>query len=146
MAKLICGFPGVGKSYLTKNVANICDSDYSHWNKNNEWPKNYINYLKENIDKGFITLASSHKEVIAAVKDSGIDYVVVYPNINLKELYMMNYAERGSSEHFIDIMDLNWEKFIKDIKNAVPPEKLIELQCGNYLADVIDLITNNECK
>ena len=58
-SKIIAAFPGTGKSTYYREHSNCLDSDSSDWSwlvvdgvkeRHPEWPNNYINHIKENID------------------------------------------------------------------------------------------------
>ena len=133
MKKIICGFPGIGKSYLVNkslsdeffkkhefNNKTVSDSDSSSFSwiktgvRNPEFPQNYINAIKERTED--IILVSSHKIVRDALLESGIKFIVVYPEIKSKVAYLKRYRRRGSSDEFISLMNANWEKWINEIK------------------------------
>lgn len=136
---IISGYPGVGKSYLceyTQIIAaivgvygiKITDSDSSHYSwtidedgnkiRNPEFPKNYIQHIKDLMKESQIILVSTHKQVRDAMDEAGIDYYIVYPGKDFpKSEYMKRFRERGSSEDFIKVQDENWDKWIDDLDN-----------------------------
>ena len=63
--RLVCGFPGVGKSHLCRKMG-WHDSDSSQFSHRDGWPNNYIEHLKSL--RG-VALVSTHKEVRAALVD-----------------------------------------------------------------------------
>ena len=136
---IISGYPGVGKSYLTKYIQimtsiggvpglQISDSDSSHYSwttdengnkiRNPEFPKNYIQHIKDLMKTSQIIFVSTHKQVRDAMDEAGIDYYIVYPGKDFpKSEYMERLRERGSSEDFIKVQDENWDKWIDDLDN-----------------------------
>lgn len=124
---IISAFPGTGKSYFHKNHPNISlDSDSSEFSwiinesgdkiRNPEFPKNYINHIKENIGKYKFIFVSSHKEVRDLLNLNCIFYYLVYPEINSLSDYVKRYEERGSSKEFIDLVSKNWRIWLKELK------------------------------
>ena len=97
---VVSGFPGVGKSYYVNYGEGsdympqgfAIDSDSSTFDKSN-FPKNYIEHIKENIGKVKIIFVSSHKEVRDALVKNNIDFTLAYPNIDLTEL--MIYVQKA---------------------------------------------------
>lgn len=135
--KIICGFPGVGKSTYVKNNKDVLDSDSSKFDKS-EFPDNYIKHIKENIDDGYTILASSHDVVRDALIKEGFNFTLVYPNIECKDEYLKRYKERGSPESFINLLDKNWDNWINQCKSLTNKLiKKIELKCDEFIGDRI---------
>ena len=84
---IISGFPGIGKSYATEcfynsNVVVLdLDSNYFSWLRpgieNPDFPNNYIQYIKNNIGVADYIFISSHDNVRKALKDEGINYILI---------------------------------------------------------------------
>ncbi len=113
--KVICGFPGVGKSTLFKELKDskykVLDSDSSTFDKK-DFPSNYIEHIKEKTKEGYTILASSHKEVRDALIKEEMLFTLVYPDKSLKDEYLARYKERGSPQSFIDLLDKNWDTWV----------------------------------
>ena len=143
--KIIAGFPGIGKSYAFNQKEYKClDSDSSlfSWIKEGvrhpDFPNNYINHIKENINKVDFIFTSTHKEVIEALIKNKIPMVIVYPSRDQKSIYLNRYKQRGSDDNFINLLDNNWDSFIDDIESYDCLK--IQLYKGQYLKDVLDRI------
>ena len=155
---VIAAFPGTGKSYCTKNESDkfngVLDSDSSNYSwvkdsqgnntteRNPDFPKNYIEHIKENIGKVEVIFVSSHKEVREALEREGIEYILVYPNMFQKDDYIKRYKNRGNSDGFIRKVEANWDEWINDCRNEEYPTR-IELPYFSvkYLnKEVIELI------
>lgn len=133
-AIVIAGFPGVGKTYLFNEIGcgdmegMILDSDSSSFSwiqnengdkvRNPEFPKNYIQHIKDNLSKAKIILISTHKEVLQEMNDSGIKYIIVSPDLELKEEMIGRYFLRGSGVAFCELLRDNFETWIGDIHTA----------------------------
>lgn len=144
--KVISGFPAVGKSFLSSQSGlTVLDSDSSNFSwiqegeRHPDFPNNYIEYIKNNIGKVDYILVSSHDVVREALKENDIPYTLVYPSFELKDEYSDRYKNRGNNEGFIKFIDSNWYRFISDIESETFP-KLVELESGQYLSDVLDKI------
>lgn len=148
---IIAGFPGVGKSYFHKNVKKFksADSDSSQFSwiesptgdkiRNPNFINDYMNHINGLVHKDIdFILTSTHEDVISALIDSGYRITIVAPKVELKELYLKKYKERGSPDSFIELMDKNWESFLNDIKLATKRYgvELIELEANQTLTDV----------
>ena len=137
MPKVICGFPGVGKSSVShKFGANrVSDSDSSKFDKA-YFPQNYIEHIATQIPQRSYVLVSSHDNVREALVQNEIDFALVYPDRSLKDEYMTRYRERGSPKPFLDLMDKNWDSFIDSCEAQTGCQKVI-LSRGQFLADLL---------
>lgn len=136
---IISGFPGVGKTSLYQKSSGdfiIMDSDSSTFDKK-EFPENYICHIKENIGKADIILVSSHKDVRLALESHGIEFMLIYPNIGLKDEYLERYKQRGSTQGFIDLIAKNWELWINEIMELENNDYItkFELKSNEYLSE-----------
>lgn len=135
---LCSAFPGCGKSFIFNNEKSekkILDSDSSLFDKNN-FPENYLKHITENIGKADLIMISSHKEVRDALTNANLDFLLVFPDISLKDEFINRYRERGSSEKFIEFLSKNWERFILELEHQKKCTKL-KLQTGENLSDVL---------
>ena len=105
---VISAYPCCGKTYAYEHYQNkylMLDSDSSRFSwktekvalpdmgdgceweeikvRNPDFPKNYIDHIKENIGKVDIIFVSSHLQVRQALEDAGIRYCTVYPKENM---------------------------------------------------------------
>lgn len=131
-ARVICAFPGLGKSTFTKkhngeNGLVILDSDSSDfswvWNLNHtrksnvrnlDFPNNYIKHIRDNLDSADIIFVSTHKEVVDALLKTDIEFEIVLPSSTRKEELLKLYKDRGSDNEFINKMDENWNKWLNE--------------------------------
>lgn len=114
MIQVLCGFPGVGKSTLFRELEGkqlICDSDSSTFDKS-QFPQNYIAHIQQKIAEGYVVLCSTHEIVRVALVRAGIKYAIAYPTFNAKHDYAMRYKKRGSPEAFRTLMDQQWDNFL----------------------------------
>lgn len=138
---VISAFPGTGKSHYVNSESGYMpndfatDSDSSKFDKS-DFPKNYIQHIKNNINDGYARIfVSSHKDVREALIKNEIEFTLVYPSLDQKDDYIKRYKERGSSESFIKLISDNWENWINECKNQKGC-KHIELKQGQFLSNV----------
>ena len=147
MTKVICGFPGTGKSYFARTATGlVSDSDSSSFSwiqqdgekvRNPNFPTNYIDHIKYLIDQQYTyVFVSTHKDVINALSNSGIEFSIIYPSRELKQEYLDRYRNRKSPEVFINLLDSKWDEFIDDVESA-SVATLIPLKAGQYIQDVL---------
>lgn len=79
-----------------------------------------------------IILVSSHEDVRQMLRDQGIDYILAYPQRELKEEYIRRYKARGNTEGFVNMMEEKWNDFI-DSCDADPTDTKIVLGEGEFL-------------
>jgi adenylate kinase family enzyme len=144
---LISGFPGVGKTFLTKENfgLNIIDSDSSRYSKSVSFPNNYVDHIEEVLAANCfdVILISSHRSVRKELVSRKICFYLCYPSEELKEEYLKRYKDRGSSLEFVKMLSENWNKFIKELNQQEGCTHLI-LTTGEYLRDKILQVTRDE--
>jgi hypothetical protein len=127
-SKIISAFPGTGKSYYhNKFPDSTLDSDSSNFSwikdangantkvRNPEFPKNYINHIKQNIGKYEFIFVSSHKEVRDALLAECLFFYLVYPSEDRKDEFIKRYKNRGNDESFIQLVSDNWDGWMREI-------------------------------
>lgn len=153
---VICGFPGIGKTFTVQNWIysniKIYDSDSSNFSwidkndhskgRNPDFPANYIDYIKSIDNENSVVLTSSHKEVRDALKTAGIDYYVVYPNLESfgKDFYLNRIRRRENginSDSFVSLIAENCENWIRDIEETTNKENIIAINKNVKLEEVI---------
>ena len=119
MGIIVSAFPGCGKTTMFNELngkIKIMDSDSSKFDKT-DFPRNYIEHIKENIDNVDIMFISSHEDVRNALENEDIDFDLFYPSINRKIEFLENYVKRRSNREFIMKVDANWKEWIEGIEN-----------------------------
>jgi hypothetical protein len=144
--KVISAFPGVGKTWLythqTELGLSIVDSDSSEFSwiskgvRHPDFPNNYIKHIKECIKTFDVVLVSSHDIVRDALRENGIMFITVYPDINDKEEYIQRFIRRGSPEPFVKLINDNWNEWISNL-NSSNKDLTVQLNLGEYLSDFV---------
>lgn len=125
-ALVISAFPACGKSTFCREHEGkgvFLDSDSSSYSwisegvRNPEFPTNYIEHIKANLDKADIIFVSSHEQVRKALQEEGIPYVLIFPYGNLKEEWLNRCRQRGSSSGFVEALERNWVDWISSCAN-----------------------------
>lgn len=112
---IICGFAGIGKSYLAKNQLGVVDLESTPFNK--DWDT-YARVAIHMANNGYTVLLSCHKELRDKLKEKKINYLVAIPDKSQKDEYVQRYRDRGNSDDFINMMYDNFEKFVTDIEQS----------------------------
>lgn len=132
---VVCGFPGVGKSYLVSNNTKykISDSDSSQFDN----PKDYVEHIIQKRKEFDIVLVSTHEDVRAELCKQNVPYQTVFPGPECKSEYLERYKSRGNTKQFIDLVDKNWDKWIDGCLDGY---YYIQLKSGFYISDVVNSI------
>lgn len=112
--------------------------------RNPEFPKNYIEHIKENIGKVDYIFVSSHKEVRDALLYAEIPFTLVVPIRNMKAEWIGRCWLRGSGEDFCKMLNQNWDKWIDEIsEDGRFDDERFNIECltyeKRYLLNLIDL-------
>ena len=150
---IVCGFPGVGKSYLADRAdcvdlessnfkfgGNHSHRDYDNTRQQTAvWPVNYVDAAIAASESGKIVCLSTHKEVRDELTARGLNFFVVYPASVRKEEFLLSYTKRGSDPRFVDFMRDNWDTLLAEFNNygnRPINQTWIELGAYKFLANV----------
>lgn len=135
-AKIVCGFPGIGKTTVVQNNDKVIDLDSFAYSRIQTFPLNYIKAIIDADNAGYeYILISTHGSVRKLLQTLGMKYTNVYPEVDLSEEYIKRYRERGSSESFINYLEENWDDFIFELQ--YDESDYIELEPDQFLSDVL---------
>lgn len=155
--QVISAFPCCGKTHAFQNNTrySILDSDSSQFSwvkdangnntkeRNPEFPRNYIQHIKENIGKVDIIFVSSHKEVRVALDEAGIRYCTVYPKEDILNEWVGRMFLRRSDEKFIRFIADNWNSFMREIWTENNHGfGICRLNSNEYIGDKLDFLYN----
>lgn len=111
--RVICGFPGIGKSRLTQQNLSFIDLDFPD--------------LKNDIPVYIVRIKS-------ALKIPGV--TVLLPTwLNLCSDYHKRYVDRGSPQPMVDTMMKMWDVFLTTCWNDPTPHKVEMRQSQARLSD-----------
>ena len=133
MEEIICGFAGVGKSTLAKNVKGFVDLESTPFKKNWDLYSDVAIHMANN---GYKVMLSCHKELRDKLKEKGALYKVYTPTKEEKYSYLQKYKDRGNDEQFLKLFEANFEKFIDEIELT---ETNIFWLHGRSLQDVLSI-------
>lgn len=133
---VICGFPGIGKSSISKTIPGVVDLESTPFNKDWEIYADVIEHMNKN---GYTVLASSHIELRKELFNRGIKYIYVRPSKDLKEEYLERYKKRKNAKKFIDDINENWDNYRKSFKGEIT----FDLKSDQYLYDVLSTLTRS---
>jgi hypothetical protein len=106
--------------------------------RNPDFPKNYIEHIKDNIGKVDYIFVSTHEEVRKALSEAGIDFTLVFPMQTLKAEWVGRCFLRGSDEKFCQLIADNWDDWLLQMEEeVVHNRKHYRLQSCEYLSDAL---------
>lgn len=139
-------FPICGKTYCANKLGiNAVDSDSSQFSwiikegkkiRNPDFPRNYIEHIKDATTKHDYVFVSSHQEVRTALEKEGIPFVLVYPNRSLLSNWIERYQKRDVNGFFIQALIDNWDKWQDELDKQKCYKRII-LKEDEYLSDVL---------
>ena len=169
--KIIAAFPACGKTYYFENREEnntVLDSDSSQFSwvsvldeehefknrgkkdyvekyvkvRNPEFPKNYIEHIKENIGKVDYIFVSTHEVVRKALNEANIDFTLVFPEQSLKAEWIGRCFLRGSGEKFCQLIADQWDDWMRQMEEecVVNKRDSYRLRHGEYLSDAMKYI------
>lgn len=139
-------FPLCGKTYCTNKLGiNAIDSDSSQFSwiikegekiRNPDFPRNYIEHIKDEITKHDYVFVSSHQEVRTALENEGIPFVLVYPHRSLLFNWIDRYQKRDFNGFPLKVLINNWDKWHDELDKQKCYKRII-LKENEYLSDVL---------
>ena len=159
--KIYSVFPACGKTYLCEHQEDynlkILDSDSSQFSwlyvsvdengntirgvrkiRNPEFPKNYIEHIKENLGKCDYIFVSSHASVREALDKEGIDFTIVYPEQSCEAEWVGRCFirdKKGETGCRAEVMYNNWDQWILEcVETGIDHEEIV-LHSSEYLSD-----------
>ena len=81
-----------------------------------------------------VVLISQHEVIRKCLDAVKLDYVLVYPDKNMKEEFIERYRKRGNNEGFIQLISREWDGWIEALDKVQGHEKIV-IQSGQYLED-----------
>lgn len=148
---VICGFPGIGKSFAALNSAEhrIVDLDYRYFHEDADFsfPEGYlmeIENLRNSLEPKFI-LVSTHKAVREGLTRKNIPYVLVYPESGLSDTYAKRYDsdERGNAPKragFTEFMETEYDDLRDELDKDPEAQLRVTTTGADTLMDVLDYI------
>jgi hypothetical protein len=154
---IIAGGPGIGKSTFAEEFdskLSVKDIDPSPYREDPTWPENYIADIVANTENFDLLLISTHPDVVQILRERGFKVTVVCPDESLRVEYEnrliaraeKRIKERGdASEESLKkarekarwLSGMGIRPNEENIKNFAGG-KIIFLQAGQYLSDIID--------
>lgn len=137
----VCGYPGIGKTYLTMIHPTFIDGFFSkqyYTDKkkgivNPDFPENYARFCVEAIERGQIVVCAMHPKAREVFDSLGMSYLMIYPNENERDRYFTIYDTRPDEREWIELNKSTWDTKIDSLRNAKNPYALFQGRNPNRL-------------
>lgn len=157
LGKVYCGYPGVGKSSIGGQWIFNKEDGHDHpiidmetslmrsysGRRPENWVEIYCNYVEGFINQGVNVMCSTHGLVRKELEQRGIEYVNVFPALNIKQFWLDRLQQRWKDEP-TDKNKAAYDRAIEwyehDIKDLMENEKYIAIGIERWydLKEIID--------
>lgn len=101
---ILACFSGMGKTTAASNeryidVQKIIEEKYGTEDKQKYYVSTIIDLLEKNSNK--VLLINTYSNVLNELKNNDIEYIIISPDINIKNNFMERYQERNDDSFFI---------------------------------------------
>lgn len=131
--RVICAFPGTGKTKLNEQNLSFVDLDLPELK--NDIPA-YIERVREALKiPGVTVLLPSLLKLRLGLWNEQIPFVLFYPSIDLMADYYRRFVNRGDSIEFRNNITQMWDVYITTCWNDATPHKVEMRQSQARLSD-----------
>lgn len=164
---IISAFPGCGKTYLYKNSDKLkfkylgkgqkfsfCDSDSSHYKKQEGWERQYVDDLEKKLGTVDFLFISQHKGVLSELESRHIPFVIIAPDNSdwitderrmiIKQQWFGRFILRGNShisnfESWLELLKNNYDEWTS-VENLTKynPVSFFLLKENEYISSIIE--------
>lgn len=144
---IIAAYPGVGKTWLAQNRANVIDLDSSSFKLNGQrfpaWEKVYVQVACSLNTESNIVCVSTHSEVLDELAKCKEQIFLCYPELSLKDAWIerldMRYQKSKSDKDRLALKRVtnNFETDIQELKHRSGFLHLTILDKDTYLGNLI---------
>ena len=107
-AVVIAGSAGVGKSELAKKYSNVLDLDCENYSKSPNWPRNYLEAIKDNLYRYDYVL------IFTKLQNLDLDYEFFFPAKDAVPEYEQRLHNRGGRlAKFAKTVYADYDKHLK---------------------------------
>lgn len=132
--RIVSAYPACGKTSFCKfrcSNINAIDLDPAPFHQinnstkgityNEKFPQNYIDQIMNTInnseDPTTLIFISTHKEVRDALVKAKIPYIIIFPDLSMKDIWISRMQKRNDNAEIIKKADMNYEKYIREIRD-----------------------------
>lgn len=135
---IVLAFTGTGKTTYCEQNSDCIDIDASTIPKRPFFALNYYIEIKKALNKKYkYIFISTHKEIRNLLKLLKINYIIIYPEISLKDEYYNRFINRGNSTRYANLIAENWDTWINEMEKEKNVNKYV-LKSNMYISDIIN--------
>ncbi len=138
---IFAGMPGIGKTTFVEKYSDkvtLLDFDSNLYRNDPTWPDNYLDLIEEKTKEVELILISSYPEIVKKLAARGYEVTVICADESLEPEYRERYIERGNKPEMVDKFIASAFASNKEQLEKFEGSKVIFLQRGQYLSDIID--------
>ena len=129
---IYAAFPGAGKSFLTKLNPELYGEIECWGYRDGNFPENYGDAV-EGFTRTPYLFISTDPVILEELKGRKLPFILVYPDLSLRNEYLDRYIKRDSPYDFIGTFMKHWHQWIKALMR-VDGCQHITLAAGECLA------------
>lgn len=130
--RVICGFPGIGKSKLNEQNLSFVDMDLG----TEMYEESGIERVRQALKiPGVTVMLPAWVSMRHALREAGIPYVIFYPSRDLKADYHKRFSDRGDPPSKVEHIFKNWSAYITACVADPTPHKVEMRQSQARLSD-----------
>lgn len=155
--QVYCGYPGIGKTSIGGQWIFNKEDGYDHpivdmetslmrgysGSRPENWVVIYCNYVEDLINQGVNVMCSTHGAVRKELEYRGIEYVNMFPSLNIKDYWLDRLQQRWKddpSDKNKAAYDRAMECYVHDISDLMTADKYIAIGIERWydLREVIE--------
>lgn len=130
MGLVICAFEGSVRG----DNKEVCYIDSINFSKTKNFVEEYMKVISEIYNRGEIVIVSCHSELRRTLAIEGMNYIIAFPSLGLKEEYLSRYKDKELREFMAE----NWEDFICEIQTEDYSNRIV-LGKDKYVEDILEV-------
>jgi hypothetical protein len=161
-AKIIAGFPGVGKSFFVDycipkmgplaayKIIDLSPKNFRNLSKDNDdldsphYPQNYITAIRNLAEaNNTVLLINTDPTVRQTLIDNGYRIKIVYPQVSHKNFYIKRYRDMRSDPEWISNFEKDWDTYLSNLSLQHGCRHVVLRNAQNLQGVIEDIVVND---